>query len=432
MSAKWHDGRDFTSADVKFTLLEVSTKYSAIFSRVGAVIDRIDTPDPQTVTIRLKKPYGPFLYSLGCHGGAAILPAHVFQGADPLKHPASLTKPVGTGPFVLTEMARGDRITLTKNPAYWEPGKPRLDRLILKVIPTSAARLLSLQAGEVHYVSYDFVSFTDYPVIRANPKLYLHDELFPPPDDLLFFNIRRGPLATVQVRRALAMATDREYLLKNVWKGIGQVGISSFDTRIAWAYNPEVDYRKLYPFDVGRAKALLDEAGFKPGADGTRFELEFVVSSAQAPVVTAAQAIKSMWAAVGVNAKVETLDASAATQRVYKDGKFDVTIAGYTTYGDPALGIVRQFVSGTIERPFGNASGYSNPEVDNLAELGQNASTQEERTRHYRQIQTIIARDLPNLLIHERQAYDAATRRLRGLWTGHVGYGDWANGWLTP
>ena len=432
VDAKWQDGKPLTSADVKFSLLEVSSKHSAIFARVGAVIETIETPDPRTVVIRLKKPYGPFLYALGCHGGAAILPAHVFQGTDAFKNEASLTKPMGTGPFIMSELARGSHVIMTKNPNYWDSGKPYIDKIIFKIIPTPAARVLSLQSGEVHYISYDFVSFNDYKVIQANPKLYLHEILFPPPDDLMFFNVRRGPTANRLVRQALAMATDREYLLKTIWFGLGNVGVSSFDSRITWVYNPKVDYRKMYPFDPARAKALLDEAGFKPGADGTRFTLEFVVSSALQPYVAVSQAVKSMWGDVGINVKIEALDASATAQRVFKEGKFDVNMQGYTTYGDPALGIVRQFVSSTIEQPFGNASGYTNTEVDQLSEQGQNAINPAERAKYYFQVQEIIARDLPNLLVHERQSYDAASKRLRGAWTGHVGYGDWANAWLAP
>jgi len=380
-------------------------------------------------------PNGARVYGQGdprSHGGGAILPAHIFQGTDPLKNEASLTKPIGTGPFVLSEMVRGSHVTMTKNPNYWESGRPYLDKIVFKVIPTPAARVLSLQSGEVHYVSYDFVSFNDYKVIEAQPKLYLHEELFPPPDDLMFFNVRRGPTANPLVRQALAFATDREYLLKTVWSGIGNPGISSFDSRIAWAYNPQVDYRKMYPFDPSRAKALLDQAGFKPGPDGTRFTLEFVVSSALQPYVALSQAVKSMWADVGVNVKVEALDQSTIVERVFKEGKFDVNMQGYTTYGDPALGIVRQFVSSTIGQPFGNASGYSNPEIDQLSEQGQNATSQSERAKYYFQVQAIIARDLPNLLVHERQSYDAASKRLRGAWTGHIGYGNWANAWLAP
>lgn len=430
VDAKWQDGQDFTSADVKYTLLNVSLKYSAILSRVAKDIASIDTPDARTVVIKLNDPYGPFLLSLNCNSGGGILPEHLFQGTDPTTNPASLGNPVGTGAFKLTEWVRGDHITLSKNPTYWQAGLPRLNRVIYKIIPSASSRLLALQSGEVQYLPYIAVQFNDYNTIRSSAKLYLHDELFPPPDDIMFFNVRRGPTATRQVRQALAYATDTAYLLKTIWFNVGSVGKSSFDSRIAWAYNPQVDYSKQYALDPAKAKALLDAGGFKPGANGTRFSLDYVVSSGQQPYVDAGQALKVMWTAVGVSLQLDVVDANTTAQRVFKDGNFDVAMQGYTTYGDPALGIVRQFVSSGIGAPFANASGYSNPQVDALAAQGQAAPTQQQRATYYRQIQLTIAKDLPSFIVHERTAYDAATRTLHDLWNNHIGYGDWQLGWV--
>ena len=105
--ASWHDGKPLTSEDVKFTLLEVSSKYGSKFTAPGGAIKEILTPDPQTVVVKLSKPFGPFLFSLACEQNAAILPAHIFRGTDVLKNPATLTKPVGSGPFMLQEWVRG-------------------------------------------------------------------------------------------------------------------------------------------------------------------------------------------------------------------------------------------------------------------------------------------------------------------------------------
>src|SRR5215831_5699995 len=97
--------------------------------------------------MRQSKPFAPFLFSLACEQNAAILPAHVFCGSDVLRHPASLAQPVGEGPFQLTEWVRGDHLTLVRNPGYWFKDQPYLDRIIIKIIPDAAARLLALQAG---------------------------------------------------------------------------------------------------------------------------------------------------------------------------------------------------------------------------------------------------------------------------------------------
>ncbi len=87
VKAKWQDGKPFTSEDVKYTLLEVSAKYSSVFAGAGRMIEGIDTPAPDKVVIRLKAPYGPFLVSLACQQGGAILPKHVYEGTNPLQNP---------------------------------------------------------------------------------------------------------------------------------------------------------------------------------------------------------------------------------------------------------------------------------------------------------------------------------------------------------
>ena len=117
VTANWSDGQPLTSDD-KYTLLEVSSKYGSKFVAPGKPIKDIETPDAQTVVVTLSKPFGPFLFSLACEQNAAILPAHIFRRSDIFKHPASLAKPIGAGPFQLTEWVRGDHLTLVRNPNY--------------------------------------------------------------------------------------------------------------------------------------------------------------------------------------------------------------------------------------------------------------------------------------------------------------------------
>ena len=141
-NALWHDGTPFTSADVKFTFENILLKYhSRTKSGLGSVIESIDTPDAHTVVFRMKNPYGPLLQRLDVTE-APILPKHIFlTGGDPNKHSANL-KPIGTGPFMLDSYKRGDTITLKRNPNYFKPGLPKLDRLVFRVIPDSSSRLL--------------------------------------------------------------------------------------------------------------------------------------------------------------------------------------------------------------------------------------------------------------------------------------------------
>ena len=413
--AQWQDGKPLTSEDFQYTLLEVSAKYSSVFSGAGKVIDSIDTPAPDKLVIHLKEPYGPFLISLACQQGGAVLPKHVYQGTNPLTNKATLTDPVALGPFLLKEWKHGDYLRLTKNPNYWEPGKPYLDEVIVKVIPQPGSRTQALQAGEVDFIPSYYFALNDYATIKGNPKLMLRPAALTPTVDFIFLNVGRKPVDDRRVRQALFMATDRDYLLHTVYLDLGTVGTMPFTNRLPWADDDSIDYRKLYPFDVAKANALLDEAGLKRGADGIRFKATFLVSSDEATGPSLSQALKSMWRAVGVDLSTESVDRTAATKRVYTDRDYDVTVNAYASFADPALGMARAWVTSSLGKAFGNGSGYSNPEVDQLFDLGEHGTTPAERGVHYRKVQAILARDLPVYTIHEWQTFDGMAKDIHGI-----------------
>ncbi|MDQ6878370.1 MAG: ABC transporter substrate-binding protein [Candidatus Dormibacteraeota bacterium] len=427
-TTNWTDGKPFTAADVVYTLTKVAPQYSAFFAGTSGSITSVTATDDHTVKIVLTKPYGPFLNALAADSGAAILPQHLFEGTDIAKNPASLQHPVGTGPFMMSEWVAGDHITLAKNPNYWAAGQPYLDKIIYQIIPSSTSMVLALQSGQVQYVDPDQIDQTNYAAIKSSGTLQLNADTFPASDDLMFFNVRGNrPTANVQVRHALAMAVDRNFLLKSLYSGVGDVGKEAIDTRLKWAVDSKVDYSTMYPFDAAKANSILDAAGFPKGSNGTRFSLNFVISSAHPPYVAAGQAMQQWFQAIGVKLNVVALDDQTATVRVFEKGNYDITIEGYTTRNDPALGIVREFTTSRIGKDFGNASGYSNPMVDQLALDGQSHSLNADRKPFYDQMQEIIANDLPVMLILQRTDFDASTKKLQGLWNGDEGYGAW---WL--
>src|SRR6266478_2963303 len=138
----WHDGKPFTSADVKFSLEEIWKKLHprgrVTFNKVIAV----DTPDASTVVIRLSDPTPMMLAAFSSYE-SQVLPKHVYEGKDFTTHPA-LNAPIGTGPFVFKEWKKGDFIRLEKNPSYWDKGKPYLDAIVIRIIPDAAARAAAL------------------------------------------------------------------------------------------------------------------------------------------------------------------------------------------------------------------------------------------------------------------------------------------------
>lgn len=428
--ATWQDGQKLTSKDVKYTLEQVSAKYGSKFAAAAARIKTISTPDEATVVIQLDRPYGPLLFTLSSYGNAAILPEHLFGGTNPLDSPASRTAPVGTGPFMLAEFARGDHVTLKRNPTYWQSGKPYLDEMIFKVIPDEASRVLALKSGEVDFCHFYYYPTSHVAEAKADPKLQTREHGVPE-NRVLVMNVRNKPLSDVKVRQALFTAIDREFIRQSVFQGLGEVQKNAIDSRIPWAHDPNVDLGKLYPFDPAQAAKLLDEAGLHADANGTRFELRYVYAIAEPGDEAIGQLLAQMWGKIGVKLTLQGGTQEFLVQRVFLDWDFDVSPESFTTGGDPALGVARLYISSAItKRPYVNASGYSNPEVDALFDQGAGGSTPETRGVFYKKVSALLARDIPTFPICETPLVNVAGKQVHGRWAWSTGYTWWESVWI--
>jgi peptide/nickel transport system substrate-binding protein len=227
------------------------------------------------------------------------------------------------------------------------------------------------------------------------------------------------------------MALDRQYVQKVVYQGLGKVMESAFNSNLGWAHNSEVKLSAMYPFNPEKAKALLDEAGLKAGANGRRFDLRLVYDSTDASRDRLSQVLQAMWGRIGVRVAFEGSTRNVQLKQVFTDWNFDATLQAYSTAGDPALGISRLYVSSAIRKaPFVNASGYSNPDVDRLFEAGVNATEEAERAKNYKEVQTILARDLPVIPIWETALMNVASARVKGKWAWSTGYSFWEEVWV--
>jgi peptide/nickel transport system substrate-binding protein len=128
-------------------------------------------------------------------------------------------------------------------------------------------------------------------------------------------------------------------------------------------------------------------------------------------------AIKSMWKDVGVDVVLDPIEPAISTKKIFEERDFGATVQIYTSYGDPALGFARTFITSAIGRPFGNPTGYSNPEVDELFSRGEKETQPADRAKYYHQAQSIIAKDVPVITIRDYRTVDAASEKLHGAWT---------------
>jgi peptide/nickel transport system substrate-binding protein len=403
--ASWHDGEPVTSADVKFSMEEVLAPNHGRFRTAYQFVASIETPDDATVVINLSEPYAP-LISLLTVFDAPVLPRHVYEGTDPLTNPAN-QQPVGSGPFRFVEWVRGERITLERNPDYFlEPAY--LDRLIYRIIPQDVARAVALEVGEADLVWGFYLPTADLPRLEGNPDLEVWTGITIPSLYFVFVNTDRPELGDPRVRQALMHAVDREQIVEQAQAGLGELAAGPFGLGFTFTYFEETDYRTLYPFDPDRARELLEEAGV------SNLHLDFVYDSARGPFAAAAEIMRDNLRQVGITLNVQPVERSVMVERVY-NRQYDLSMQSFTSGGDPAIGYHRIYATAEPGTPFVNATGYSNPEVDELLQQAATVADFEARAEFYRQAARVLAEDVPVLVLFNELSSEVSSRNLRGL-----------------
>lgn len=436
---KWSDGEPITSADFKFTWEQImNAANTGIASKAGYdQIEKIDTPDAQTAVVTFKDVFSPwgtlFLASAG-----GLLPQHALKDLKTFDGSDFVTKGSGpfSGPFTIKEVVKGDHLTLAANPNYWR-GKPKLDTINIKVVESRDAVLAGLRAGDID-IGPDFVegSIPDLEGIKDTIDTFaVPSSSF----EHYFFNFGTGDAVSgpagpcifkdEKVRKALIYGIDRFTIADKLLYGKTHV-IASL-----WPVAPWEDTNlKPYPFDPEQAKKLLDEAGYKVGADGVRVgkcdgkeaKLSFkhattAGNSLRANVQTLVQEnLKD----IGVeftpdNVKSSILFASFADGGTFTTGKYEM--GGYTTGfvagGDPSP--TDNFkISGipTEKNPSGaNAYHLVDKELDKLSADQEKAGDPAARLKIIQKMQKIMYDKAYVIPMYARLAITAHNKRVTGM-----------------
>ncbi len=428
VETNWHDGRPFTSKDVAFFMNEV-TKYAPLISaQVGKKIKSVEILGQHKIAVHLLERYGPFLSMLACFNGGAMIPEHIYAGSFPPNNRASLA-PIGTGAFKFVDWQAGEVLRVTKNTNYYRKGMPYLDAVVVRPINSGSARVQALLAGEGDFIQRFYLPTSDTNTIQANPATKTVQSSSPPNLTYGFFNVTRKPLGDKRVRQALFRAIDRQFILKAVFSGHGQVGQAPFGHLLGWAGHPGINFDKMYPTDLVAAGKLLDDAGLPKNAGGIRFSTSISFASDSNDELALATAIQQGWKQLGVEVELRPLERTVLLSRVFEEKNYDVSLWVYTTFGDPAIGIGRTYITSAQGRSYGNGSLYSNPKVDELFAKGASASSLDERAKYYREVQEILADDLPVMTLFETRGYDAMSKKVEGIF-GYMSNGRWTHAWF--
>jgi len=429
--AKWHDGQPVTGEDIKFTLEQVYTKVHPRGATLATVIKSIEVPNAKTAVVNLAFPYGPFLTVLG--SDVRIMPKHIYAGTDIRTNPANLA-PIGSGPFKFVEWVKGSHVIVERNPDYFNPELPYLDRLVFKISPDSTARVLGLESGEIHYLNYVILPAADVERLKRNPNIDTSNTGAQTSSTLLYLTMNNDHaiLGKKEVRQAIHYALDRSVINNLADFGLGKPATSPFPSGMSWAHDPAT--ANFYRTDLAKAGTMLDAAGYPKRTDGTRFQVRMIVDRGVPLYVKGSEIIVEQLKAVGITVNLQLLDRASLLDRLYANWDYDLNVHGFAAGADPSIGITRLFHSNNRTKlTFSNNSNYSNPTVDALFDQALNEPNVQNRGNLYKQIQAILLEDLPLIPLLEHSTTSAWRNEFVGMhsWSANSTQTLYTDTWWT-
>ncbi len=325
---KWSDGQPFTSDDVAFTLNMLKQYPAADTNGLWQYLDQVTTPDGSTVVVTLKTPYTPILWYLA--GQTWIVSKHKYASAgDPSKFADD--NPVGTGPFLLKSFTP-QLIDLTKNPNYWQPGKPAVSEIRYPSFNSNTSAELLLQRGDVDWTGL-FTPNIQQTYVSKDPA---HNHYWFPSRNIvmLYLNTARAPFNQLAVREAISSAIDRDKIYKIAESNYEPVSSPTGLVLPSNQSNLDPTYaNSSFSLDTTKSAQLLASAGFTKGSDGIyvdksgkKLSFQIDVVTGWTDWVTADQIISSDLKAIGIDAKVNSI-AFNSYYSALQMGSFDMAIS---------------------------------------------------------------------------------------------------------
>ncbi len=407
---KFSDGSPVTAEDVVWSLERARDPKAGIWNFLLLSVDKVAAQGDDAIVLSLKSP-DPSLPAALATFNSAIMPKKLFLAAKGVtmedKARAFAEHPVGAGPFMLDSWQRGSKMVLKRNPNYW--GKdasgaalPYLDEVDLMVVPDDATRILQIKAGQVD--ATEFVPFERVKELQADPKLTMN--LFPSTQvTYVQLNARpklndgaANPLSNEKVRQALNYALNKKAITQIVTHGFG-VPMQSYMASTTPLY---VALGPAYPYDMGKAKAMLAEAGYAKG-----FSLLAFSQAGKAGDTSTLAAMQQMWAPLGVKLSIQQMDLATMDDRYHKND-FQLRTGYWTNdIADPNE-ITSYFAySPNIECQH---SGWKNPRVDALYNQSQVEQDPAKRAAEYKEMQQLYVQGAPMFFLFE-SPFAAVTRK---------------------
>ncbi len=403
---KFHNGEDFNARSVKYTfdrMRDKSVRARTTISR-RIFLDRVEVVDENTVKFHTKMPVATLPYWLA---NAFMLPPKHYS-TTPLK--TLIRNPVGTGPYRLTEWVKDDRIRMEVNENWWK-GSPKVKAALWRPVPEGSARIAELETGGADIVMN----------IPPDQKMLFSDKRSGPfsiksisGGRRVFMGIRtdHGPLRDVRVRRALNYAVDFGIISKQFLRGQG--------SRLRSVVNPPNNDPALgsYPFDLEKAKSLLDEAGLRDTngdgvreVDGKPFALKVNVPlNRYLKGKEISEAVASNLRKIGIDMEIIPLEWSVFLAKRRKKELEALYYHGFSSAFEPELdlGVLRPTL-------FANLTAWKNPEfIEGYNRMRYTFDPSERKALSFR-LQRIIHEEAPWVFLWAQEDFYGLHDRIRWI-----------------
>ncbi len=442
--AKWHDGNDFTCEDLVFTWKVIMTPNNgALDAGTFKDIDTIECPTPNTAVLKFKNFRADWIRLFS--GIGLTFPKNAGKAED-LKTWAWNRKPIGTGAFKVDEFVTGDHITLSRNDNYWMAGKPYLDKVIVRIVPSSEVAKQLMKNGEADIMWNN--TEADIPELdkMTNVKLFSAPQAggermilnLTKPGDPSDNKTPHPILGDLKVRQAIAYGIDKKTIIDKLLNGKAFPGTGELNVD---PYNcTEV---KPFAYDPEKAKALLEEAGWKPGPDGIRakdgqkLRLKYQTTTGNKLREDSQVLIVENMKAIGIEFYIENqpsslLIGSWAANSPRKKGNYDIIM--YTTNAaiDPHSQMYNYFDSKSIPSPDNqggvNYSRWNDPETDKLIEGAGSIPDWPQRKELYCKAAARVVEGASHIYLYQRLNLQSFNVRVQG-WIATPWGGPMWNAW---
>ncbi len=425
---KWSDGTPLTSADIKYTW-EIWMKDPKVNNRTGfSEIESIDLPNDLTAVVHYKSIYAPYPLNF-----VSIMPKKLLENEADISKTDYVRRPLGTGPFKITEFKTDESITLEKNTNYRDASKPYLDKIIFKSVPSSQVGLAQLKAGEVHAMwnlteaqtpevekeaSLALLVVQGPTVERIELNTALNQE-YPDPNSV------HPVLGDIEMRKALLYATPKQQIIDKLLFGKAKPGSSPVSQGWAAYKEPQEGY------DPAKANATLDRAGWVKGSDGIRSKggvrasLTYATTTGDQLRERVQQVLVDEWKAIGVEVKIQNqpssviLSGSCTGKDPRKLGTFDLLMYASTPSIDPHSTILPRYHSKQIPTQADcsgqNYTRFKNADVDKAIDEAGGTLDLEKRKTAYAKVMKALNDAYVIIWMYDRANIDARVTGLQGL-----------------